>query len=97
MKSYALLCLIVLAAPVQAAAPEQSYLDLRDRYIAKFSKAKESDELSKQHDAALKELTSVLRGLMGRVTIKELSRDGKSNVDTLFRDDSGFGLCFGME
>ena len=96
MKSYALLCLIVLAAPVQAAAPEQSYLDLRDRYIAKFSKAKESDELSKQHDAALKELTSELSGLMGPVTIKGLSTDGKSNVDTLFRDDSGFGHLDGL-
>ncbi|WP_339026329.1 hypothetical protein WI604_16560 [Bradyrhizobium symbiodeficiens] len=96
MKFHALFCLLVLATPIHAATPEQSYLDLRDRYIAKFSKAKESDELSRQHDAALKELTSVLRGLMGPVTIKGLSRDGKSNVDTLFRDDSGFGHLDGL-
>jgi len=96
MKPYALLCLIVLAAPVQAAAPEQSYLDLRDRYIAKFSKAKESDELSRQHDAALKELTGMLRGLVGPVAIKGLPTDAKSNVDTLFREDSGFGHLDGL-
>ena len=56
MKSLALLCLLVLATTARAATPEQHYLDLRDRHIAKFSKAKESDELYKQHDAALKEL-----------------------------------------
>ncbi|MHC2619316.1 hypothetical protein ACVIW2_001348 [Bradyrhizobium huanghuaihaiense] len=61
MRSLALLCLLVLAIPARAAAPEQNYLDLRDRYIAKFSKAKENDETFKQHDAALEELARVLR------------------------------------
>lgn len=96
MRSLALLCLLVLAAPAHAAAPEQHYLELRDRYIAKFSKAKENDETSKQHDAALKELASVLRGLIGPVTIKGLPAEGKSNVDTLFSDDVGFGHLDGL-
>ncbi|MHB0767801.1 hypothetical protein [Bradyrhizobium sp. 5.13L] len=101
MRSLTLLCLLVLAAPAQAAAPEQNYLDLRDRYIAKFSKAKESDEVNKQHDAALKELAGVLRAVVGPVTIKGLPAEGRSNVDTLFKDDIGFGhldgLAFGSE
>ncbi|WFU21197.1 hypothetical protein QA649_24100 [Bradyrhizobium sp. CB1717] len=96
MRSLALLCLLVLAIPARAAAPEQNYLDLRDRYIAKFSKAKENDETFKQHDAALEELTRVLRGLVGPVTIKGLPADGKSNVDTLFKGDSGFGHLDGL-
>ncbi|MBR0779884.1 hypothetical protein [Bradyrhizobium iriomotense] len=96
MRSLALLCLLVLAAPAHAATPEQNYLDLRDRYIAKFSKAKESDETFKQHDAALEELTRVLRGLVGPVTIKGLPADGKSNADTLFKGDSGFGHLDGL-
>lgn len=96
MRSLALLCLLVLAAPAQAAAPEQNYLDLRDRYIAKFSAAKESDAVYKQHDAALKELTGALRGLVGPVTIKGLPAEGRSNVDTLFRDDVGFGHLDGL-
>lgn len=96
MKSLALLCLLVLVTPAHAATPEQHYLDLRDRYIAKFSKAKESDETSKQHDAALKELTGVLRGLIGPVAIKGLPADGKSNADTLFKGDSGFGHLDGL-
>lgn len=96
MRSLALLCLLVFATPAHAAAPEQHYLDLRDRYIAKFSKAKESDELTKQHDAALKELAGVLRGLLGPVTIKGLPAEGKSNVDTLFKDDVGFGHLDGL-
>ncbi|ULK97932.1 hypothetical protein [Bradyrhizobium sp. I71] len=96
MRSLALLCLLLLAAPIHAAAPEQHYLDLRDRYIAKFSKARESDEISKQHDAALKELAGVLRGLVGPAAIKGLPTEGKSNVDTLFRDDVGFGHLDGL-
>lgn len=101
MRLPALLCLLVLAAPAEATAPEKHYLDRRDRYIAKFSNAKESDEIDKQHDAALQELTGVLRGLIGPVAIKGLPAEGKSNVDTLFKTDVGFGhldgLSFGSE
>ncbi|MBR0859502.1 hypothetical protein [Bradyrhizobium liaoningense] len=96
MRSLALLCLLVLATPADAASPEQHYLDLRDRYIAKFSKAKESDEIDKQHDAALKELAGALRSLVGPVTIKGLPTEGKSNVDTLFKNDIGFGHLDGL-
>ncbi|MGX1322766.1 putative CoA-binding protein [Bradyrhizobium sp. USDA 377] len=96
MRSLALLCLLAFATSAHAAGPEQNYLDLRDRYIAKFSKAKENDETFKQHDAALSELARVLRGLVGPVTIKGLPADGKSNVDTLFKGDSGFGHLDGL-
>jgi hypothetical protein len=96
MRSLALLCLLALAAPAYAATPEQHYLDLRDGYITKFSKAKENDETYKQHDAALAELTGVLRGLVGPVTIKGLPAEGKSNADTLFKGDSGFGHLDGL-
>ncbi|MEY9184783.1 putative CoA-binding protein [Bradyrhizobium sp. USDA 326] len=96
MRLLALLCLLVLATPARAAAPEQNYLGLRDRYIAKFSKARESDEIYKQHDAALKELAGVLRGLVGPVAIKGLRAEGRSNVDTLFKSDIGFGHLDGL-
>jgi hypothetical protein len=96
MKWLALLCLLAFATNANAAAPEQHYLDLRDRYITKFSKAAENDETYKQHDAALNELTGVLRGLMGPVAIKGLPADGKSNADTLFKGDSGFGHLDGL-
>ena len=96
MRWLGLLCLFAIGANAYAAGPEQHYLDLRDRYIAKFSNAKESEETSRQHDAALKELTGVLRGLIGPVTIKGLPADGQSNVDTLFKGDSGFGHLDGL-
>ncbi|MDN4982185.1 hypothetical protein QY049_02965 [Bradyrhizobium sp. WYCCWR 13022] len=96
MRLLALLCLLAFAARVNAASPEQHYLDLRDRYIAKFSKAQESDETSRQHDAALSELTGILRGFVGPVTIKGLPADGQSNVDTLFKEDIGFGHLDGL-
>jgi hypothetical protein len=76
MRSLALLCLLAFATCAHAATPEQHYLDLRDRYVAKFSKAAENDETTKQHDAALRELAGVLRGLVGSVTIKGLPADG---------------------
>ena len=96
MRPLALLCLLAFATSAHAASPEQHYLDLRDRYIAKFSKAKESDEIYKQHEAALNELSGILRGLVGPVSIKGLPAEGKSNVDTLFRGDSGFGHLDGL-
>lgn len=96
MRWFAFVCLLALATPACAATPEQSYLDLRDRYIAKFTKAKESEEIYKQHDAALKELAGVLRGVVGPVAIKGLPADGKSNVDTLFKGDIGFGHLDGL-
>src|SRR5437879_3125483 len=96
MKWLALLCLLVFATNANAAAPAQHYFDLRDRYTPKFSKAAENDETYKQHDAALKELAGVLRGLIGPVTIKGLPADAKSNADTLYRGDSGFGHLDGL-
>ncbi|OKO71308.1 hypothetical protein [Bradyrhizobium sp. AS23.2] len=96
MKWLALVSLLVFVAPTHAATPEQHYLDLRDRYIAKFSKAAENDETTRQHDAALRELAGVLRGLVGPVTIKGLPADGQSNVDTLFSGDIGFGHLDGL-
>ncbi|QPF88506.1 hypothetical protein [Bradyrhizobium commune] len=101
MRPPALLCLLLFGTCAHAATPEQHYLDLRDRYIAKFSKAAENDATYKQHDKAIEELTGVLRGLVGPVTIKGLPAEGKSNVDTLFKGDIGFGhldgLCFATE
>jgi len=86
----------MFATTANAASPEQHYLDLRDRGIAKFSKAAENDETTKQHDAAIRELTGVLRGLVGPVTIKGLPAEAKSNVDTLYKGDSGFGHLDGL-
>ena len=96
MKWLALFCLSMFATTANAAAPEQHYLDLRDRGIAKFSKAAENDETYKQHDAAVAELTGLLRSLIGPVTIKGLPADAKSNVDTLYKGDSGFGHLDGL-
>ncbi len=91
-----LFCLLASAASANAASPEQHYLDLRDHYIAKFSKAAENDETYKQHDAALKDLTDLLRSLVGPVAIKGLPTEGHSNVDTLYKSDSGFGHLDGL-
>lgn len=96
MRLPVLICLLIIAAAAQAAAPEQRYIDARDRYIAKFSQAKEGDETTRQHEAALTELTGLLQALIGPVAIKGLPAEGRSNVDTLYKEDIGFGHLDGL-
>ena len=96
MRSLALLCLLAVATPAHAAGPEQHYLDLRDRYIAKFSKAGTDEESTKQHTAAVEQLTTAIRAVTGPVTIKGMPATGASNVDTLDKRDSGFGHLDGL-
>jgi hypothetical protein len=96
MRRPILICLLLLTAGAQAAGPEQRYIEARDRYIAKFSKAKESDETTRQHAAALKELAGLLQALVGPVAVKGLPVEAGSNVDTLYQDDIGFGHLDGL-
>ncbi|MBR0829748.1 hypothetical protein JQ596_29870 [Bradyrhizobium manausense] len=96
MKWFAVLFLLAFTAKANAASPEQHYLDMRDRYIAKFSKSETDEESSKQHTAALEQLATALRAVTGPVTIKGMPKDGTSNVDTLDKRDSGFGHLDGL-
>lgn len=96
MRRLVLACLLLSLARAHAAAPEQRYLDLRDRYIAKFSAATNKDDSSRAHEAALEELATLLRALLGPLVIKGLPTQSRSNVDTLDRGDSGFGHLDGL-
>lgn len=96
MKWLAALLLFVLAARAEAASPEQHYLEIRDRYIAKFSKSEADEESSKQHNAALEQLTTAMQAVTGPVTIKGMPAKATSNVDTLDKRDSGFGHLDGL-
>ena len=96
MRWIAVLCLLAFATSASAASPEQSYFDQRDSYIKKFSSAPNDDETLKQHEAAIDQLTSALRALVGPVTFKGLPAEAKSNVETLDEHDSGFGHLDGL-
>ncbi|MBR0712831.1 hypothetical protein [Bradyrhizobium liaoningense] len=96
MKWLAALLLLAFATTANAASPEQHYLEMRDRYIAKFSKSETNEESSRQHTAALEQLATALRAVTGPVSIKGMPADAASNVDTLDKRDSGFGHLDGL-
>lgn len=96
MKRLATLLLLAFATQANAASPEQHYLEMRDRYIAKFSKSETDEESSKQHTAALEQLTTAIRAVTGPVTFKGMPANATSNVDTLDSRDSGFGHLDGL-
>ena len=91
-----------LLAPVaaKAASPEESYLAARDAHIANFkaiSDAKKiDDDATKQHELAIDELGKLMRPIVGPIVIKDLSAEGKNNLNSLFEGDLGFGLLDGL-
>jgi hypothetical protein len=94
-----LLTALLLLAPVAAAAasPEEAYFAARDGYIAKFSAiANIGEEDLEAHQRARNELTGLLQPIVGPVAIKGLLPQGKTNLDSLFKGDEGFGLLDGL-
>src|SRR5262245_34857877 len=96
MKWLATLLLLAFVTKASAASPEQHYLDMRDRYIAKLSKSGTDEESTRQHTAALEQLTTAMRAVTGPVAIKGMPANATSNVDTLDSRDSGFGHLDGL-
>jgi hypothetical protein len=100
MKS--LLIALLLLAPVtaKAASRAEAYFSSRDAYIAKFKAIgdaqKVDDDALKQHELAINELGKLLRPIVGPVAIESFPAEGKSNLDSLFEGDLGFGLLDGL-
>jgi hypothetical protein len=94
-----LLAALVLLAPVAAAAasPEEAYFAARDDFVAKFSAiANIGEEDLEDHQRARNELTGLLRPIVGPVAIRGLLPQGRTNLDSLFKGDEGFGLLDGL-
>ncbi len=98
-----LLAVLMFLAPLPASAGslEDLYLFARDHSIAEFkktanAKGKANDARVKAQERALAKLEEKLRNLVGPFVMKGLPRRGKSNLDTLFAEDQGYGMLDGM-
>jgi len=100
MKSL-LVALLSLASVAAAAGPlEDSYFAARDSHIAKFSAIGAAGNLDEEdvedHQRARDELTRLLRTIVGPVAIKGFRAPGRTNLDSLFKGDEGFGRLDGL-
>jgi hypothetical protein len=100
MKSLVIALLLLAPVAAKAASPAESYFAARDAYIAKFKAISDAqkidDDALKQHELAINELGILLRPIVGQVAIEGFSAQGKSNLDSLFEGDLGFGLLDGL-
>lgn len=97
MKSILVALLVSISAVAGAASLEESYFAARDGYIEKFKADDPSDRrVRKEEEAARGALEDQLRRVVGASEIKGFSAATKSNLDTLFKDDMGFGLLDGL-
>ncbi len=100
MKSLLIAMLLLAPVAAKAASPAETYFAARDAYIAKFKAISDAqkidDDALKQHELAISELGTLLRPIVGPVAIKDFPAQGKSNLDSLFEGDLGFGLLDGL-
>ena len=88
------------AASQEAASPEDNYYASRDAYIAKFATTSASgnidDDILRLQAQALDQLGKLLRPIIGTVAIKGFPAKVRSNLDSLFKGDFGFGRLDGL-
>jgi hypothetical protein len=88
------------AASPKAASPEDNYYASRDAYIAKFAATGASgyidDDILRLQAQALDQLGKLLRPIIGTVAIKGFPAKVRSNLDSLFKGDFGFGRLDGL-
>jgi hypothetical protein len=84
-------------APAHAASPLQDYITARDGYLKQFKDSAPGgdDPVTKAHDAALRDLATRLRPIIGAVQIAGFP-NGKVNLESLSEGDQGFGLLDGL-
>jgi hypothetical protein len=100
MKSILVALLVSISAAAGAASLEENYFAARDGYIEKLKPGEPNvdvdDSVRKQEELARGDLENQLRQIIGTSDIKGFSAPGKSNLDTLFKGDAGFGLLDGL-
>jgi hypothetical protein len=92
---FALLALAALPSSAPAQSPEKSYLAARDAYIKSFHRSQNDGDLAR-HEAALADLETQLRRIIGPTTLKDFPAEGKVHLDGLIPEDEGFGLLDGL-
>jgi hypothetical protein len=83
-----------------AASPEDDYFAARDRYVEKFSALNTAgnldEEVIEDHQRARDDLGRLLRPIVGPVAVKGFLPEARTNLDSLFKGDLGFGLLDGL-
>jgi hypothetical protein len=97
---FILVALTLLLGTAAAASLEESYFAARDAYIDKLKptgiNVDVDEAVLKQERLARDDLEKQLRQIAGPLEIKGFAAPGKSNLDTLFKGDQGFGLLDGL-
>ncbi|WP_162826810.1 hypothetical protein [Pseudolabrys taiwanensis] len=89
----------VVASRVAAATPEDAYIAARDAAIAAMKAlpaGDDDDATRKREEAARTDLTGRLQAIIGPIAIKGLDGQARSNIETLFEGDQGFGTLDGL-
>lgn len=95
-RKFLLISLLSLLPSFSLASPSSDkYLEVRDKFIQKFSKNSVSDAEDK---VALKELEGLLENVLGNVNVEGFSDKGEINLQTLQPSDdaTGFGQADGL-
>jgi predicted enzyme related to lactoylglutathione lyase len=84
-----------------AASPEEKYLETRDNFIREFSTASSPETNSYEKvlpklRKALSKLEKQLQLIIGPVDLAHFPKRGKINLETLEKDDGGFGQVDGL-
>ena len=95
MKHVLIALVALIALPARAASPEEDYLAARDAYI-KTIQHDATDRGFERHNAALADLESQLRKIIGPTALPGFAAEGKIHLDTLSPEDEGFGLLDGL-
>lgn len=90
MKAFLIGLLLLVGGEAQASSLMENYLQARDRHVRALDR--EADDSRDEKDkAALHDLEKQLNGLIGPVELQGFSRKGTINLQTLQRDQMGFG------
>lgn len=99
MRFVVIALMLLITAASHAASPEDSYIASRDRSVGKVSPGdgrKFPGRILKQEESSRADLEKQLRRIVGPIAIQGFPGEGKSNLDTLFKGDLGFGLLDGL-
>jgi hypothetical protein len=100
MKAFLIALVALVPTALNAASPEQDYYAARDRAIKHMDVADKpggyDDKLREYEDKVLADLTERMRRIVGPSKLQGVPGEAKSNVDTLYRGDQGFGRLDGL-
>ena len=100
MKAFLIALVALVPTVLNAASPEQDYYAARDRAIKHMDVADKpggyDDRLREYEEKVLADLTERMRRIVGPSKLQGVPGEAKSNVDTLYRGDQGFGRLDGL-